>query len=88
MNELEQYIKMMVDADVKKMIISNPTRGTNEFKKLVVEVKSGAKYQISKYTKTQVFHENLSKKISHPDVMSLQRGFSSRSTECLILKSI
>ena len=53
---------MMVDADVKKMIISNPTRGTNEFKKLVVEIKSGAKYQISKYTKTQVFHENLSKK--------------------------
>jgi SAM-dependent methyltransferase len=62
MNELEQYIKMMVDADVKKMIISNPTRNTNEFKKLVVEIKSGAKYQISKYTKTQVFHENLSKK--------------------------
>ena len=62
MNELEQYIKMMVDADVKKMIIGNPTRGTNEFKKLVVEIKSGAKYQISKYTKTQVFHENLSKK--------------------------
>ncbi|SES17347.1 Methyltransferase domain-containing protein [Butyrivibrio fibrisolvens] len=62
MNELEQYIKMMVDADVKKMIISNPTRGTNEFKKLVVEIKSGAKYQISKYTKTQVFHENLGKK--------------------------
>jgi SAM-dependent methyltransferase len=53
---------MMVDADVKKMIISNPTRGTNEFKKLVVEIKSGAKYQISKYTKTQVFHENLGKK--------------------------
>ncbi|WP_027216744.1 class I SAM-dependent methyltransferase [Butyrivibrio fibrisolvens] len=62
MNELEQYIKMMVDADVKKMIISNPTRNTNEFKKLVVENKSGAKYQISKYTKTQVFHENLGKK--------------------------
>lgn len=62
MNELEQYIKMMVDADVKKMIISNPTRNTNEFKKLVVEIKPGAKYQISKYTKTQVFHENLSKK--------------------------
>ncbi|WP_027204589.1 class I SAM-dependent methyltransferase [Butyrivibrio fibrisolvens] len=62
MNELEQYIKMMVDADVKKMIISNPTRNTNEFKKLVVEIKSGAKYQISKYTKTQVFHENLGKK--------------------------
>lgn len=62
MNELEQYIKMMVDADVKKIIISNPTRNTNEFKKLVVEIKSGVKYQISKYTKTQVFHENLSKK--------------------------
>ncbi|WP_027218504.1 class I SAM-dependent methyltransferase [Butyrivibrio fibrisolvens] len=62
MNELEQYIKMMVDADVKKMIISNPTRNTNEFKKLVVEIKSGSKYQISKYTKTQVFHENLGKK--------------------------
>ena len=62
MNELEQYIKMMVDADVKKMIISNPTRNTNEFKKLVVEIKSGAKYQISKYTTTQVFHENLGKK--------------------------
>ncbi len=62
MNELEQYIKMMVDADVKKMIISNPTRNTNDFKKLVVEIKSGSKYQISKYTKTQVFHENLGKK--------------------------
>ncbi len=75
MNELEQYIKMMVDADVKKMIISNPTRGTNEFKKLVVEIKSGAKYQISKYTKTQVFHENLGKKDIASRCYELTEGF-------------
>ena len=37
MNELEQYIKMMIDAGVTKIIISNPTHSSNEFKKLVVE---------------------------------------------------
>lgn len=60
MNELEQYIKMMIEAGVSKIIISNPTRSSNEFKKLVVE-QNKDKYQISKYTQTQVFHENLGK---------------------------
>lgn len=61
MNELEQYLKMMIEADVKKIIISNPTHSANEYKKLVIEKLNNKKdtYQISKYTKTQVFHENL-----------------------------
>ncbi|MCR5771868.1 MAG: SAM-dependent methyltransferase [Butyrivibrio sp.] len=61
MNELEQYLKMMIEADVKKIIISNPTHSANENKKLVIEKLNNKKdtYQISKYTKTQVFHENL-----------------------------
>lgn len=60
MNELEQYIRMMIEAGASKIIISNPTKSSNEFKKLVVE-QNKDKYQISKYTKTQVFHENLGK---------------------------
>ena len=62
MNELEQYLTMMLDAKVDKIIISNPSSKANDIKKIVVDKKSDA-YQISKYTQKQVFHENISEKL-------------------------
>jgi len=58
MQELKQYFELMIKDQVKKIIISSPVRKTDEYKKIVVESKAG-KYQISKYTQKQVFHENL-----------------------------
>ena len=58
MNELEQYIKMMIDADINKIIISNPNLKTNEIRKVVID-KKGESYQVSRYTEKQVFHENI-----------------------------
>ena len=62
MNELEQYLTMMLDAKVDKIIISNPSSKANDIKKIVVDKKSDG-YQISKYTQKQVFHENISEKL-------------------------
>ena len=62
MNELEQYLTMMLDAKVDKIIISNPGSKANDIKKIVVDKKSDG-YQISKYTQKQVFHENISEKL-------------------------
>ena len=56
MNEIEQYISIMLSEDAEKIILSNPVKGT-EFRKIVAEKKENG-YQISKYTDTQVFHEN------------------------------
>ena len=45
MNELEQYLTMMLDAKVDKIIISNPGSKANDIKKIVVDKKSDG-YQI------------------------------------------
>ncbi|MBE5939587.1 MAG: SAM-dependent methyltransferase [Lachnospiraceae bacterium] len=58
MKELQQYIELMIKADVQKIIISNPVSKTETYKKIVVENK-GKTYQISCYTDKQVFHENV-----------------------------
>ena len=58
MSELKQYFCMMVEAGVNKLIISNPSSKSGEYKKIVVEKKKEG-FQISKYTQKQVFHENV-----------------------------
>ena len=62
MNELEQYLTMMLNAGVKKLIISNPCLKSMEIRKISIESKGGF-FQISKYTEKQVFHENVEKDI-------------------------
>ncbi len=59
MNELEQYIKLMLEAGVLKIIISKQASKAEEYKKLVVDRKENG-FQIGKYTEKQVFHENIS----------------------------
>ena len=58
MNELEQYVTMMLDAGVNKIIISNPNAKSNRIKKIIID-KKGEKFQIARYTEKQVFHENV-----------------------------
>lgn len=58
MNDLEQYINLMITAGVVKIIISKPAVKTDEYKKVVVERKENG-FQLVKYTEKQAFHENL-----------------------------
>ena len=58
MTQLQQYLTMILDAKVNKMIISNPSAKSNPVKKIIIEKKAG-NYQIASYTEKQVFHENL-----------------------------
>ena len=60
MNELQQYLELMLKSDIQKIIISNPFSKSEEYKKIIIENK-GKNYQIAKYTEKQVFHENVSK---------------------------
>lgn len=60
MNELQQYLSIILEADFNKIIISNPAAKSEEYQKLVIERKKDF-CQISKYTQKQVFHENLKK---------------------------
>ena len=58
MTELQQYLELMLKTDIHKIVISNPATKSEEYKKIIVEKKEN-KYQISKYTPKQVFHENI-----------------------------
>ena len=58
MNELQQYISLMLKSDIQKIIISNPGSKSENYKKIVIEKKNRG-YQIAKYTEKQVFHENI-----------------------------
>lgn len=60
MDELWQYLSLMIQADVEKIIVSNPCTKTEEYKKIVIERLNGV-FQISKYTEKQVFHENITR---------------------------
>ena len=60
MQELFQYIKSMLEADVQKIILSNPFSKSEEYKKIIIENK-GKSYQAAKYTEKQVFHENITR---------------------------
>ena len=58
MTQLQQYLTMILDAKVNKIIISNPSAKSNPVKKIVIEQKAG-NFQIASYTEKQVFHENV-----------------------------
>ncbi len=58
MENLKDYIKKIAECDISKLVISKPVSKSGEFIKIVCEKKKNG-YQFSKYTKTQVFHENV-----------------------------
>jgi hypothetical protein len=60
MNELQQYLSIILETDFNKIIISNPASKSEEYQKLVIERRKDFR-QISKYTQKQVFHENVKK---------------------------
>ncbi|WP_409967060.1 SAM-dependent methyltransferase [Bengtsoniella intestinalis] len=57
MTQLKTALDTMVSAGLEKLIISKPMAKSQDFQKIVVERHKDF-YQVSKYTKTQVFHEN------------------------------
>ena len=59
MNELKQFLELMLKSDIQKLVISNPFSKSEEYKKIIIENK-GKSYQVAKYTDKQVFHENIS----------------------------
>lgn len=62
MNELFQCIEDMFEKDdIIKIVISKPAKKSNEYIKITIERKKD-NYLISKYTKKQVFHENIDEK--------------------------
>ena len=58
MDELRQYISLMIQAEAKKIIVSSPVSNSEKYQKIVIEKLNGL-FQISKYTEKQVFHENI-----------------------------
>lgn len=50
-------LKVLVEKDLVKAIISKPTNKKNEYLKIVI-IKKNDYYQVSKHTNLQVFHEN------------------------------
>ncbi|MDO5478049.1 MAG: SAM-dependent methyltransferase, partial [Clostridia bacterium] len=71
--ELKDCIIKITEGDIVKLVISKPSAKSNEFIKIVIEKKS-KNYQISKYTKTQVFHENAEKEALSERVFTLTDG--------------
>ena len=58
MEELKKIIGQIASAAIVKMIISKPASKTIEYKKIVIERKKEY-FQAAKYTKKQVFHDNI-----------------------------
>ena len=58
LDNLKDCIKKIAEYDITKLVISKPVSKSGEFIKIVCEKKKTC-YQFSKYTKTQVFHENV-----------------------------
>lgn len=58
MSELEEFLRIIVNAGVSRIIISNPNTKSAEIKKICVDKKNNF-YQFSRYTEKQVFHENV-----------------------------
>ncbi|MBQ6570620.1 MAG: SAM-dependent methyltransferase [Clostridia bacterium] len=58
MDDLKQYLDIIFAAGAYKVIISSPAAKSEAVRKIVVEKKKD-KFQISKYTEKQVFHENI-----------------------------
>lgn len=58
LHNIEDYITYIINDGALRLIISKPAKKEEKYKKITVE-KIGVCYHISKYTKTQVFHENI-----------------------------
>lgn len=58
MHQLESYFTEIIEGGAHKLIISKPRNTAELYKKIVIEKKKDF-FQISKYTDTQVFHENV-----------------------------
>ncbi len=54
----EEIKKIMEKGELGRIIISKPSSGTSEYKKIDINKKE-KDYQIAKYTQKQVFHENV-----------------------------
>lgn len=57
MQALKEIIQKIVNDGAFKITVSNPISNSQEYKKVVAELK-GDKYFVSKYTEKQVFHES------------------------------
>ena len=58
MEKVRQYLDRIAMQNIHKVVISKPASKALQFKKVVAERKGNA-CQLSKYTDTQVFHENI-----------------------------
>ena len=56
-HDIIDCLKVLIEKDLIKIIISKPTSKKNEYLKVEI-LKINDFYQVSKYTKLQVFHEN------------------------------
>lgn len=59
---IENAIKLVLEDNPIKIVISNPVEKSSEYKKIEIlskQLKGSECYQVARYTKTQVFHENL-----------------------------
>lgn len=76
MNELEQYIDMMLGEQnaFEKIIISKPALKSNQVKKVVIEKKAGL-FQFAKYTEKQVFHENIDESVLGKKIEEIANDF-------------
>ena len=57
MQALKEIIQKIINDGAFKITVSNPISNSQEYKKIVAELK-GDKYFVSKYTEKQVFHES------------------------------
>jgi len=73
MSDLLNYLNLMVEDNVNKIIISNPSSKSLEYKKIIIE-KKGDGYQIAKYTDKQVFHENVKRDAVSTRLVELAEG--------------
>lgn len=58
MLNLKAHIEQLINDSVTRIVISNPFKKTEHYKKIVAE-KSANGYHVSKYTEKQVFHDNV-----------------------------
>lgn len=72
--DLQQMLCAVWEADLYKVVVSNPVPGAEAgFHKLVMN-RLGTGWQVEKYTKTQVFHENLSGEEAFAYLLACMRG--------------
>ena len=73
MEELGKYLDEMIGAGISKIVISNPAGRQETYRKIQIDRKNKS-YQISKFTDTQVFHENLTEEYLGERCQELIRG--------------